>query len=505
MRDNNGVLRGVVAADVAGHKAGFQARPSLVRLGLIGMISLTVALSPVQGKADVGDTPDASRAKSTLAGLQDAFSSIADEVEPAVVTVSSTKTAKTPAEGEPNDLPTRFSPLSRPRRSTGTGTGVIIRKEGWILTNDHVVGGADRVTIKMHDGREFVGTVLRDYKSDLALIKVESPTPLPTARLGDSDKVKIGHWAVAIGSPYRYEGSLSVGVISSLYRQQHIRDTETVGGGRLYPNMIQTDAAINPGNSGGPLCNLDGEIIGINTAIESEGGGSIGIGFAIPINSAKFVIDQLLAKGKVSYGQLGVHPQDITPRSAIAFNVTHGAWIDEEPLTDSPAGKAGLHVGDVITAINGKSIQGELDLRNTVAHTPPNSIIEITYVRSGKEMKLKATLDEATSRENTPDKTRQPAKSKLGIEVQPLTDRLAKSAGVASDTNGVIIKSIDSGTSAGDVEDMTQGCVILRINDKDTTNLQVYKDIVSGLKSGDQVRILFLNPRGKYLRIITVD
>jgi serine protease Do len=368
-----------------------------------------------------------------------------------------------------------------------------------------VVSGAERVTVKLHDGREFVGTVRRDYRSDLALIKVESATPLPTARLGDSDTAKIGHWAVAIGSPYRYEGSFSVGVISSLFRQHKIRDAETRGTERLYPNMIQTDAAINPGNSGGPLVNIDGQVIGINTAIESEGGGSIGIGFAIPINTAKFVVEQLMTKGKVSYGLLGVTPRDVTPRQAMAFGVNEGAWIDEEPLEDGPAGKAGLHAGDVITAVNGKPIHNELDLRTIIARTQPFTSVDVTFLRDHKTKTVKATLTEAISPELDKPKPKDPAKALIGMEVQPITDKLAANAGLPTNVTGVVIKSIDANGAAADLDGLTEGSVILKVNDTPTPTMAAYRTAIEGLKPGDQVRLVFQNRFGKHFRVLALD
>jgi serine protease Do len=484
---------------------GSISRKHLVSIGLVGALSCAMAFAPVQSRA-ADDTSNGSPSKIMLASLQDAFSNVADELEPAVVTVVSTKSLRAEKEGDGTDQPHGIFPLGRaPKRSTGTGSGVIVRKDGWILTNDHVVGGADRVTVKMHDGREFVGAVRRDYRSDLAMIKIESPTPLPTARLGDSDKIKIGHWAIAIGSPYRYEGSFSVGVVSSLFRQHRIRDTETRGGERLYPSMIQTDAAINPGNSGGPLVNLNGEVIGINTAIESEGGGSIGIGFAIPINSAKFVMEQLLTKGKVSYGLLGVNPKDVTPQQGAAFGVNEGAWVDEEPLDDSPAGKAGIHAGDVITAVNGKPIHNELDLRTIISRTTPDTTVDITFLRDRKLKTVKATLTVASTPETDLIRPREATKPRLGIEVQPITDKLAASAGLASNVTGVVIKSVDANGPIADIDELTEGSVLLRVNDTNTTNVQAFKAAIEGLKSGDQVRLLFQNRDGKHFRVVQID
>jgi serine protease Do len=480
----------------------------LIMAGVTAVLGLVLATGPIPANASVGDeTSPSAQSKMVLTSLQGAFTTIAEELEPTVVTVSISKSIRNEKEADSGEAaPHGIFPQGRgPKTMRGTGSGVIIRKDGWILTNDHVVSGAERVTVKLHDGREFVGTVRRDFRSDLALIKIESPTPLPAARLGDSDNVKIGHWAIAIGSPYRYEGSLSVGVISSLFRQHKILDAETRGAERLYPNMMQTDAAINPGNSGGPLVNLDGQVIGINTAIESEGGGSIGIGFAIPINTAKFVVEQLMAKGKVSYGLLGVTPKDVTPRQAMAFGVNEGAWIDDEPLEDGPAGKAGLHAGDVITAINGRPIHNELDLRTIISHTQPFTTVDITFLRDRKTKTVKATLTEANTPQEEQPKPKDPSKSLLGIEVQPITDKLAASAGLPSNVTGVVIKSIDANGSAADVDALIEGSVLIRVNDTNTPTMSAFKTASEGLKTGDQVRLLFQNRSGKHFRVLQLD
>ncbi len=473
----------------------------------VGIALSTLSLCGVR-EAVAQETAATRQAVAALANLQDAFSTVADSIEPAVVTVYSTKTMRASEE-----LPPGLTPLDHgARRATGTGSGVIIRKEGWILTNDHVVGGADKVSVKLHDGREFTGTVVRDFRSDLALIKINAPAALPFAELGDSDKVKVGHWAIAIGSPYRFEGSFSVGVISSLNRLQRIADGSG-GRERLYPNMMQTDAAINPGNSGGPLCNIHGEVIAINTAIESDhnglGGGSIGIGFAIPINSAKFVIDQLLEKGRVSYGYLGVAPKSVTPRLASTLNVPYGALIDTEPTSNSPADKAGLKVGDVVVAIDGKPIRSEADLRTTIAQTRPNTTISLSVVREGKSLPLTATVSEAEARVLDADKPHAAAKPKLGIEVQPLTKRLAEQTGFSAE-QGVLIKAIDTTSAASENEDISEGCLILKVNSTDTPTLQAFQEAIAHLKSGDMVRIVYLKPSserdpGKHFAVVAVD
>ncbi len=405
--------------------------------------------------------------RTVLNGLQDAFADLADKVEPAVVTLYSVKTFHGSADREAR-TGDKGNDFRMPRRITGTGSGVIISPDGWVLTNDHVVGGADKVTVKLHDGREFTGEVRRDRRSDLALVKITSPSPFPVAALGNSDKTRIGHWAIAIGSPYRYEGSFSVGVISSLSRRQQIADSGVADGVRVYSNMIQTDAAINPGNSGGPLCNIDGEVIGINTAIESESGGSVGIGFAIPINIARHIADQLREKGHVDYGYLGVGLVSVTPRQGSALHVPYGALLDRDPEPASPAAKTGLRAGDVITAMNGKAMRTESDLRLAIGQTPPGTLVELSVVRDGQPQTLKATLDRAP--EVSEDTPHAPAKSKLGIEVLALTTKLIQDSNVAPATKGVLVKSIDPETAISETRGLSHGDIILRVNGKDTPN-----------------------------------
>ncbi len=440
-------------------------------------------------------------AKAALYALQDAFTSVAEEVEPAVVTITARKTVRpvlgTSAQEDAED-PLRGTPLGRGRnprafRAQGTGSGVIISTDGWILTNDHVVGGAEKVTVRLIDGREFEGTVRRDYRSDLALIRIEG-TNLQAARLGDSDKVKIGHWAIAIGSPFRYEGTFSVGVVSSLFRRQEIRSSTGVS--RVYPSMIQTDAAINPGNSGGPLLNLEGEVIGINTAIESDSGGSVGIGFAIPINAARFVADQLRARGKVVYGYLGIDPGTVTPRLASAYQVSNGALVQGDPAEESPAAKAGLQADDVITEIEGKPVRNELDLRTMVSRILPGTTIGIVYVRNGTEKKTTAIIAEAPALADEGVSSAPPGKVNLGIEVSPVSADGLKKIGLDEKIQGVSIKSLDTGSAISESE-MEKGDVILKVNDLPTPNADAFKKATSSVKTGDVLRVLWTGKRGK--------
>jgi serine protease Do len=467
---------------------------ALTIAALLYGVTFSACLVPAAGAQE----KKAGRASLNL--LQDAFASIAEELEPAVVTVTSKKTyrPKTGAPAPRDEEDFLFnSPLGRGRsprafRSQGTGSGVIISTDGWILTNDHVISGADKVTVKLQDGREFDGTVRRDYRSDLALVKITA-SDLHAARLGDSDKTKIGHWAIAIGSPFRYEGSFSVGVISSLYRKQQISGGGD-GPGRLYPSMIQTDAAINPGNSGGPLVNIDGEVIGINTAIESDTGGSVGIGFAIPINIAKFVIEGLKATGHVQWGYLGIEPESITPRLAAAYKVSNGAYVKGDPFPDTPAAKAGIQAGDVIVEVDQKPIKSELDLRSTVSRIAPGRTIEIVLVRAGIEKHVKATIEEAPAMLRNPA-GEAPAKATLGLEVTTITPEAAKKTGLDEKAQGVVVKNVDGGSAAFESE-ISPGDIILKVNGTPTTSIEAFKKATEGVKSGDVVRILFAARRG---------
>lgn len=504
-------VTGIRSHSTRSHQATALSRPSrssgiLSGLCLASFLSGVLFLSPlaqISSRAQDRSENSTHTSLAVLTDLQEAFAGIADQLEPVVVTVSSTKAGV----GRGFDNESR-APL------VGTGTGLIVRKDGWILTNDHVVSGADRVIVKFHDGRELPGTVLQDPRSDLALVKVESKTPLPVAKLGDSDTVRIGQWAIAIGSPYKFDGTFSVGVISSLHRRQEIEDPPAYPGGqptaRLYPNMIQTDAAINPGNSGGPLCNIRGEVIAINTAIQSPqpDGGSIGIGFAIPINTAKFVMAQLLEKGKVSYGFLGISPTSVTPRQAAALKVDAGALIFREPPAESPAGKAGLHAGDVITSISGKPVKNEIDLRTIVAQTLPSTTVEIKFVRDGQPKTVSATLETAQDERDVPKPKADP-KPSLGIEVEKLTDRLADQAGVPHSTLGVYVRSVSPTSSVAEEEEFGRHCIILKINDKETPTVEAYKDAIANLKSGDQVRVTYMKatPDGpiRHFAVLTVD
>ncbi|MCX6381422.1 MAG: trypsin-like peptidase domain-containing protein [Armatimonadetes bacterium] len=468
----------------------------IVWSGLMGVAVVAFLLgTPLSAQAQEKQK-DRSAGKTALLNLQDAFSEVADTLEPAVVTILSHKANKNGDKGE-------NAPVGRGlRRSQGTGSGVIIRADGWILTNEHVTGNAEKVTVRMNDGREYTGRVLGDTRSDLALVKIEDPKPFPFAKLGDSDKVKIGHWAIAVGSPYRYEGSFSVGVISYLYRRQDIADPTVPSGYRLYPQMFQTDATINPGNSGGPLCNIEGEVIAINTAIESDGGGSIGIGFAIPVNTAKYVISQLLETGKVRYGYLGVEMSNPLIHLASTASIERGAYIDTVQ-DGTPASRAGIKPGDVVLTINERSLKNDFDFRIAIAHTRPGTVIEMTAMRNGQRVQMKATLGDLE--EMTKPRRNEDVLARLGLDVQALTPDIAERVKVSPKLKGVYIRSVSAGSPASDNSDLEEGSIIIQVNDVETPSVKSLREALSRFKLGERVTLTVMARHEKKTLTLTIE
>jgi serine protease Do len=273
-------------------------------------------------------------------------------------------------------------------RQTGQGSGFIISKDGYILTNTHVVGDVDKITVRLADGREFQAKRIgADPRTEVALIKVESEGDLPVLEIGSTEDLQIGEWVVAIGNPFGLKETLTVGVVSAKGRS-NIGITD-------YEDFIQTDAAINPGNSGGPLLNIDGEVVGINTAIFSRSGGYMGIGFAVPIDMAMSIKEQLVASGKVTRGYIGVflNPGEVTEEMARSFGRSEaGGVLIAEVEKEGPAGKAGIRSGDILTELNGAKIKDNTSFRNEVARIMPNKKAEITLYRDGKPKKVTVTV-----------------------------------------------------------------------------------------------------------------
>jgi len=467
-------------------------------------ISLAVNLSGRDAAYALDRKATAQEHCAALHELQDAFTSIVDEVVPSVVSITSTRTVETngtmPGLEEffknfPFPVPRPEVPGKQPPKTYGSG--VIVRSEGYILTNDHVAGGAEKVMVTLKDGREFQGTVCRDPRSDLAVVKIDAKD-LPAAKLGDSSKVKVGSWAIAIGSPFHLDQTVTLGVISATGRQASLPE-----GAGFYPNLIQTDASVNPGNSGGPLVNIDGEVIGINTLIQSPlGAANIGIGFAIPTNTAKFVLDQLITRGKVTRGYLGLVPEDLTPKRKALYGVKEGVFVNAIDL-DSPAGKAGFQVEDVITEFDGKKVTNEIQFRDTVIATPPGRQVPVIIVRDKAQKTLTVTVGEAPPIETAKAPAEEPS-TKLGFSMADITPELTKKYNLDEGAKGVVVTKVSIGSSAAQ-EGLRPGLVIVRANSQPITSVEEFNALTKDLKPGDTLRLRIRAKGREGLVAIVID
>ena len=399
------------------------------------------------------------------------YAPMLERVMPAVVTIRVEKRASfVPTDQQmPDELFRRFfgegAPQQRPHGQRiprgverGLGSGVIVSPDGYILTNNHVVEGSDKVRVELPDNRAFTAKVVgTDSATDLALVKIDAKE-LPTLVIGDSDAVRIGDLVLAIGNPLGIGETVTSGIISAKGRQ-------TPSGGDGYQDFLQTDAAINHGNSGGALVNAAGQLVGINSQILSLSDGNIGLGFAIPSNMAKHVMDQLVTNGTVRRARLGVRIQPITPdmASALGLETSRGALVSTVD-EGSPAAKAGLKQGDVITQYNGKAVADNNQLRNAVASTTPGTTVPVQVLRSGRSETLQATVGELAARKGAseaPSDAR--GEGKYGMSVQPLTPEIAESAGVPRGTPGVIVSEVDPSGLAAE-SGLQEGDVIQKVN-----------------------------------------
>jgi serine protease Do len=402
---------------------------------------------------------------------------------PAVVNISTTQVVKNPMalgdQGAPNDPFQEFfhqflGNMPRTFRTHSLGSGFIIREDGYVVTNNHVVDGATEIAVKLSDGREFPAKIVgRDEKTDLALLKIDAKG-LPVLPFGDSDKLQVGEPVMAIGNPFGLEGTVTTGIVSA--------EGRVIGEGP-YDNFIQTDASINPGNSGGPLVNATGQVVGIDTAIFSQSGGSVGIGFAIPINMAKTILPQLEAKGHVTRGWLGVSIQPVTPELAKAMQLLkeEGALV-AQVLPDSPAQKAGLQAGDVIVAYDGHAIAKAEDLPRLVAGTPVEHTATVKVLRDGKPLTVTAQIAQMPEPQKLAEAT-SPARERLGLAVQPLTPALAKQLGLP-DTSGLVVAGVKDGSPAAEAG-IQPGDVIVQVNRKPTRTMAELRQALAAQKAGE--------------------
>jgi serine protease Do len=391
------------------------------------------------------------------------------------------------------------------RRQESGGSGFIISSDGYILTNNHVIEGASKVEIHYGadengvGGRTIPATIVgRDPATDIALLKIAVNQELPYIRLGDSERIRKGDWAVAIGNPFAFENTLTVGVISAKGRSLGLSN-ET----RSFENFIQTDAAINFGNSGGPLLNISGEVIGINTAI--RGGGAQGIGFATPINTAKLLLPQL-KKGKVTRGFLGMNITDVTDETREAFGLAEarGALVQSvEP--GKPADKAGIRNGDVVVEVNGKPIRNNRELIDTISYLPIGSEVKVGVLRDGKRVTLTAKTEERPSdgtddeEESTPS---EPVRDKLGMTVEELSSELLRQYGLPENVKGVIVTGVKNVSPAGEAN-ISEGDVISEIQGQRVNSLSEFRSAIDRLRSGQRIRIYATASAGRGSRAIS--
>jgi len=435
--------------------------------------------------------------------ISEAFSYVAEKASPAVVYIETEKVVSLPSQLFPfdffgDDFFKRF--FSPPRyRERGAGSGFIISPNGYIVTNNHVVHGAQKITVKLADGRTFKAKIIgTDPFSDIALLKINANN-LPTLTLGNSDLIKPGEWVIAIGNPFGLTHTVTVGVISAKGRCGiGISDIE---------DFIQTDAAINPGNSGGPLLNLKGEVIGMNTAIFTRSGGYMGIGFAIPSNIIKTVVEQLKTKGRVERGFLGVMVQDLTPALAkeLGLQISEGALITEV-LPHSPAAKAGLREKDVIVRYNGKPVKNASELKSFVLLTKPGTTVILDVIRNGKKIKVKIKIEAPKKSyfiSRAEYKDLQQFLENLGLVVDNITPEIARKLGLPN-TKGVVIKEIIPETPA-DYAGLTPGLIIDEVNGKKIRNLrEFYKALKPSLKT-KRVFLGIRTSRGRYYLTLSLE
>ena len=423
------------------------------------------------------------------------FTALAKELTPAVVNIKVSKVEKTGSPfpnmpGGPFGGFFNHPQIPENRPVQGAGSGVIINSNGTILTNNHVVEGAKEVTVTLADKQELKAEIVgRDPKTDLAVLKISAAKNLPAADLGNSDQLQVGDWVLAVGNPFGLNSTVTSGIVSAKGR--------VIGAGP-YDDFIQTDASINPGNSGGPLFNMKGEVVGINTAIIS---GGQGIGFAIPVNTAKPLIPQMVEKGKVTRGYLGVNIQTVTPELASALKLQDAKGVlVADVISGAPADKAGIKRGDVIVAFDGKPVQDSHELPALVAATPVGREAQVTVVWDGKEQQVLVKVAALDSDETTSDEPRQQAQGKWGLQLQDLNSQLAKQLGLKVD-QGALVVAVQSGSPADEAA-IQQGDVILEVNREPVKSVKEVKEMIAKAGDKDSLLLLVQSEQGKHYVVL---
>ena len=477
-------------------------RYGMKEMGMVAVSFLIIGLMVASGLNMTGISmaedyaPDVKAPELTSVVTPGSFSELSEKLSPTVVNVRVTKVEKVGfnhhqmPEGPFGEFFERFfkhmPQQPEGRRSQGAGSGVIINPDGTILTNNHVVEDAKEVIVTLTDKKEYKAMVVgRDPKTDLAVLKIESDGSLPAAAMGDSEDLKVGDWVVAIGNPFGLSHTVTSGIVSAKGR--------VIGAGP-YDDFIQTDASINPGNSGGPLFNMKGEVIGINTAIIPFGQG---IGFAIPVNTAKPLIPQLVSTGKVTRSYLGVNIQTITPDLAKAMKLDEASGALVADVTSgSPADKAGIRRGDVIMSYDKKDVTDSHDLPAMVAATPVGQKVSVKVNRNGKVKKLTVKTGRLPSDDTELEASASPAKGKWGLQLQELNPQLAEHLGLKTD-EGLVVVGVSPDSPAADAG-IRQGDVILEVNRKPVETIEQAKKHLRATQDENSTLLLVQRGEGKF-------
>jgi len=496
-------------------------------LGVVfGGVALSSTLAPTRSMFPSFNPPavmrtisanDAAPSLAALESLDKTFADLVEFASPSVVHIR----AEVPESG-------RRQAMISGMPMGGQGSGVIFREDGYIITNDHVVGGFDDVTVVLNDGREFKGKVTRgnDRMNDIAIVKIDAKgEKLPVARFADSAKVRPGQFAIAIGAPFGLENTATIGHISGLGRSNSVASPD---GGRGYSGMIQTDAPINPGNSGGPLFNIDGEVVGINTTIYSGTGGNVGIGFSIPSSQARLVAEMLIEDGKLTRGYLGLLPEDMKPFELKKFNIKGGAIVREVP-NDGPAAVAGMKANDIVVRIGDMAVNSQLDLRNAMLKNRPGNSVNVEFVRGGNRLTKTVRVAEApqpvamnqspregqmpdmgegtpfrrffedpTEPRVSPGQPGQPGspnpgmgQPRLGVTVEALNPQLRQQYKLPADTQGAAVNGVMPGSPAERLG-LRPGDVVIRVNGQAIDGPESLVAAMKASKWGQSLSLEFL-------------
>ncbi len=482
----------------------------VVGLGAFGMLPQVRGLQPVANDAPVQlaqASPRPANPRALGAAMPFSFADLVERVSPAVVTIRSEGVSR-PTENEQipeafRDFMERFGQgqqrPQQPRRSVSAGSGFIIDRGGFVVTNNHVIDGASKITVVLPDDREFTAKLIgTDAATDVALLKIESPRPLPTVEFGNDRTLRVGDWVVAVGNPFSLSNTVTAGIISSLGRKVN-------SGTSNYNDFIQIDAPINQGNSGGPTFDLRGQVIGMNSMIYSPSGGSVGIGFAIPASTIHDVVEQLKTHGRVSRGYLGVQVQAVTPEVVSAMGLKEGSKgaLVASVVPDGPAAKGGFQQGDIITAINGQPVEDQSDLTRKVALVATGQSATFAVNREGKALELKVAIgarpDEARLASNAPAPQAQaPAAgaTAMGLGLAPLTPQTRRARQLDDNVSGVVITRVDPDSNAAN-QGLTAGDVVLKINNRNVASPADIQNGIAEAKRQGRKSVLLLVARAQ--------